>query len=282
MLRRTTATLAVAALAFTTLAAEDDAPTVELTADAVTTDAGTLEVSGSLSFGGSLLVLDDAVGDAAVPGVGHDLDAVTLRQEGQRLRVELALADAIPAVESLPEVTRWVIPLNGSSRPGAELHAWRSSAFNSAVGQADPAQVFTSLDFDGDGGFETEPVDGGLAGGVLFWDAPISTLGHLPGDQLFLSAASQPGAAGFFKVFLDFDSATGNTEFTLGGLVTATLTAEDGSTVTRTGVALADGTWALSFGEVAPGAYTLTTSSGYADVAAEVTTDVVVEAPATE
>lgn len=261
------------ALAFAPVgtADEDGGVTADLSIASAEVVDGVLDLDGTFDFGGAVDMGEDAAGDATVANAGLDLANVTLEQTGDRLRVELRVHDATPAV-GVPDVSRYWVPLAASSLAAdAELHVWTSAAFQGAV-----AEPFTSFDFtSGESEFSSTPVAGGLTedGNGFFWDVSLSEVGLSAFDRIdFPTATTGTGVVGFGKLnggATEHDSYQGFEKFALGGdIALEVLDAAGDVVISDLTLVGGDGSFdgAIDVSGLSAGDYELRATGDYADV----------------
>lgn len=256
-----------AALAFapvTTTAEDGTADDVGATI-ALTTAATGTTVTGTLAFGGAATAAVDGAGDADVAGVGLDVGDVRIEQQGRDLLVALDVLDA--AAGEVAPTALYKVDLPNS----LSLMAFRGP----------DAWDYQLADFSD--GYTSGPAEGAFDGSTITWTVPASSFGT-PGTSLVANHLSSqglsPGGLASLQLsgFVQNDTGSALIQFFTGGRIGVTVADTDGTQVASTvAFAAPDGTWGVDLGELAPGTYTVTATSAYADVTGEAVTTLVVE-----
>ncbi len=283
-LHRSAAALLATALAVPGLAAADGDDVVGTAAFErldVTAGAGTIEITGSATFGGEEIVIgtDDEV-DGVLVGAGTDIVAMRVSQDPSSGDLLFAMDTDLAAGASAPVVT-WSLPFGGG-----ELNAPQLLAFaNDATGAPGTFhfKLGTGGGISGNGGdFDTVDVNGRVEGSTLIWEMPPTALGLEPGDIIVAGAAPAYTAPGFANAAVvgiagnRLDEAIVTESFGVGGGARVKVLDLAGETV-DTGVArVRRGEFSLVFSDLAPGTYDVVVSSPYADTAATETVRVTV------
>ena len=260
----TTAALA-ASLAFAPLPGTDDTGTAEDTGPTLALSATAIDsrVSGTLDYAGAMTTGSDDAGDAQVPMVGLDVGDLRMEQVGTDLVVELDLLDT--AQGEVAPTALYKVDVTGT----LSLMAFRGPG----------AWDYQVADFSD--GYTSSPAQGAFDGSTITWTVPSTTFGSA-GSQLapgYLSTqgVSPAGLASLqLSAFVPIDTAKPLALFNLGGRVDVTVTDVDGQEV-DTAVAFAPGgTWSYDAADLAPGTYTVTAKTAYADLLDEATVEVTV------
>lgn len=263
-----TSIAAVAALAFAPApTTEEDGAHLDLTATATGTT-----VDGTLAFGGALTTGSDGAGDATVSGAGLDVGDLRLAQEGRDFVVELDVLD----------------PVQGDVAPTALYKVDVTSTLSLMAYRGPGVWDYQLADFSD--GYTSSDAQGEFDGSTITWTVPASTFGG-PDTQLAPSYLSTQGIspAGVASLqlsgFVQVDPASAIAAFTTGGRIDVTVTDAEGTEVDSTVAFAPNGTWTYDAGDLAPGTYTLSATSTYADITGTATVEVVVpaaEAPVAE
>lgn len=275
-MRRLTPILAtaalVASLAFApaTTAADtaEEADEVGATVALEATAAGAT-VAGTLEFGGAMTTGSDAAGDAGPAGVGLDIGDLRIEQRKgiptQKLVFELDLLDTVEG--EVAPTALYKVDVTGT----LSLMAYRGPAL----------WDYQLADFSD--GYVSSDADGSFDGSTITWSVPADSFGAA-GTQIAPGYLSSQGVspAGLsslqFSSVVQTDTANPIALFTVGGEVEVEVTDADGSTVdTATVTADRRGEWSYDGSDLAPGTYTVTATSAYADQQAE--TSVVLTVP---
>lgn len=270
-MRRTTlilcAALAGASLAFAPVVSSDelvldvgeDGPSLELTAAPSATG-----VDGTLAFGGAATTSTDPAGDAQVPSVGLDIGDVTIAQEGTTLVVTLDVLDAVQG-EVAPTALYKVDMPNSKS-----LMAFRGPG----------AWDYQLADFSD--GYTSAAAEGTFDGSTITWRVPTTAFGSI-GSQLVANQLSSQGVspAGLASLqlsgFVVTDPGKAIAGFVTGGRIDVTVTDATGAQVdTAIAFATPAGGWSYDGSDLAPGTYTVTATSAYADLTDQTVTELVI------
>lgn len=251
---------AVAALAFAPVTtAADDGPSLELTAAAA--DGA---VEGTLAYSGAMTASVDDAGDPSVPSVGLDVGDVRMAQEGADLVVELDVLDA--AAGEVAPTALYKVDLTST----LSLMAFRGP------GQWD----YQLADFSD--GYASSPAEGSFDGSVVTWRVPSSAFGTrgtgIVAKHLSSQGASPLGIASLqLSGFVTVDEGRAVAQFFTAGRIDVTVTDADGAEVAEaTTFAAPDGSWSHDASTLAPGTYTVTATSRYADLEVSTATAVTV------
>lgn len=280
------ASLAAATVALSGLAAGEAGDAhVDLYDVHVSSDGTTLTIEGALSYGGAVLVADDATGDATAPGLGLDLSTATIEQDGRMLTFTLGIADQIPGAGTLPDNIRYAWPVGlTDSFDDFELGAWASNAWETAQGHQGLTPFFSLDTFGtdettGNPTFDSAPVNGTMGDGVVSWTLPVSMVGGNAGDALVAGSRGAlktgTGTVGFLQwsgsATVHDDSAV-DADFVIGGLVTLTIRDWTTGDIMHSDSTLdVDGSFAFELDDLV-GDYEIELTSSYGDLTTTYTT----------
>lgn len=251
-----------ASLAFApvTAADEDGGTTLDLTAV-----ADGAAVDGTLAFGGALATGSDAAGDASAPMAGLDVGDLRLEQQGRDLVVSLDVLD--PTADDVAPTNLYRVNLPSN----LALLAYRGPG----------AWDYQLADFSD--GYASGDAQGSFDGSTITWTVPTSSVTNA-GAQLapgYLSSQGvSPGGLASLQLtgFVTADAGSAAALFNIGGRIDLDVTDAEGAIV-DTAVTFADasGAWSYDASSLAPGNYTVTASSAYADLSTDAVTTVTVE-----
>ncbi|MFT5224005.1 MAG: hypothetical protein ACI867_002335 [Glaciecola sp.] len=244
---------------------DHDGAYVEIDDLTITAAAGTLDVSGTVVYGGGeFLAFDDPAGDSLAPGMGLDLTTGTITQSGATVIFTAGLAD-LPAGDVQPgALYNWNIGVTGAA--GQRLFAWRNNVLNGSTGE-----WFFSVVTFGEEGFSEAGVPGEFTGDSLIWEVSAAQIGGRAGARIGpgdgdITASQGGGGALQLTGFVAYDTASwsGDGSFAIGGGVELLLEGPGGEfeLAPRTRKDAFD----ASFTDVPAGTYELTITSRYANV----------------
>lgn len=220
-------------------------------------------VTGTLDFAGALTTGSDAAGDAQVPMVGLDVGDLRIEQVGTDLVFELDLLDT--AQGEVAPTALYKVDVTGT----LSLMAFRGP----------DAWDYQVADFSD--GYTSSAAEGNFDGSTVTWTVPSTTFGSA-GSQFapgYLSTQGvSPGGLASLQLsaFVPIDPAKPLALFSVGGRIDVTVTDVDGQVV-DTAVAFAPGgTWTYDASELAPGTYTVTARSAYANLTDEASVELTV------